>query len=146
MTRSAVGLGATWIALVAAVSGCGGPDVHRVSGKVTLNGEALPEAIISFMPEAEEGSPAFGRTDQEGKYTLRQTEDVQGLEIGSYRVRITTYQEGDPLADPPVPPVPERVPPKYNVQTELTAEVEPGENVRDFPLEWKAPRRSTGRY
>jgi hypothetical protein len=134
------GLGVLGIVLGVAVSGCGGPKWHPVSGRVTLNGEALPDAIVSFTPEGEEGSPGLGRTDQEGKYVLRQTAKVEGLEVGRYRVHITTYQEGEPDADPPVPPVPERVPPKYNAKTELTADVEPGENVCDFRLESQGRR------
>jgi len=122
------------IALPLALSGCG--EAHpSVTGKVTLDGSPLADAIVSFMPENEEGIPAFGRTDREGHYTLHESSEAGGAVVGKYTVRISTFREGQPDADPPIPPVKEKVPPRYNVETELAVEVKEGENVFDFDLE-----------
>jgi len=121
------------IGLPLALSGCG--DARpSVTGKVTLDGSPLPDAIISFMPESEEGAPSFGRTDGQGNYTLQESQEAGGAAVGKYTVRITTYRDGQPEVDPPIPRVPEKVPPRYNLDTELTEEVKPGENVFNFPL------------
>lgn len=60
--------------------------------------------------------------------------DQMGAMIGEHKVRITSYrQERSP--DGVITEVPERVPSKYNAQTELTETVEEGSQEINFPLE-----------
>ena len=119
----------------AAIAGCGGADnVGQVSGKVTLGGEPLAGAIVKFQPTAG-GSPSAAIVDGSGNYKLGYTEGVQGAEIGSHKVIISTFSAGNPDAEPPKPPVAEKVPSKYNAKSELTADVKAGSNTIDFPLE-----------
>jgi hypothetical protein len=125
---------ARWLGLVLMISGCGSVEYPAVTGRVTLDGEPLPDAVISFMPVDEQGVPTLGVTDSRGVYTLEQTADATGAPAGKYTVRITTYREGRPEADPPIVGAAERVPAQYNVRTTLKAEVRPGENVLDFEL------------
>lgn len=120
--------------LAAALAGCGGPDYYPVTGKVTLDSQPLPNASITFMSESEDATAAFGWTDEEGNYQLECGLDELGTPAGTYRVHITTYQEGNDQDDPPIPPVPEKVPAEYNIQSKLTAEVKPEENVLNFEL------------
>ena len=118
------------------IAGCGGPkDVGGVSGTVTLGGQPLADAMITFSPTAEGGSSGVGQTDSEGHYTLSYAAGVQGAQQGANEVRITTFREAEPDGDPPQPAVPEKVPAKYNVKTELKVEVKAGSNILDFPLE-----------
>jgi hypothetical protein len=120
---------------VLVIVGCEARLQHpTVTGKVTLDGEPLPNAVVSFMPVDEQGSPTLAVTDRRGAYTLEQTADVPGAPAGKYTVRITTYREGRPEADPPVAGAAEKVPAHYNIRSTLTAEVRPGENVVDFEL------------
>jgi len=139
MSRSSIESGLAMsvilISLSPALSGCGGVKYYPVSGEVTLDGRALPEATVSFMPEDDLGTPALGKTDSQGNYTLQQTRNIGGTAAGVYRVRITTFFEGIPDIEPPMPARPEKVPVKYNLQSELVREVKPGENVFDFPLD-----------
>jgi hypothetical protein len=121
--------------LAAVMSGCGGPTGPEVTGSVTLDGDPLGEATISFLPENRELAPLITSTDLEGKYTLER--GVDGVAEGTYTVRITTYRPAITEIDPPIPGVKEKVPAKYNVQTTLNAEVSSGENVHDFPLDSK---------
>ncbi len=132
---SGIGMGAPIIAWTLTWLGCGGPAYHPVGGKVTLDGRPLPDATVSFIPQSDEGTPAFGKTDSEGNYSLEESQDVVGLVAGKYSVRITTFFEGVPEYDPPLPALPEKVPAKYNVNTELIEEVKPGENVINLELE-----------
>jgi len=120
--------------MLLAIAGCGGSDCFPVTGRVTLDTAPLPDAAITFMPESEEGTAAFGWTDEEGNYRLERDLDEFGTTAGTYRVRISTYQEGNDQDDPPIPPVPERVPAEYNINSKLTVEVKAEENVFNFDL------------
>ena len=112
------------------------PPHPGVSGTVTLDGQPLANATMSFLPDDDQLEPSFARTDQKGNYALQQTEAVAGAMPGRYTVRITTYEPAVTESDPPEAGIPERVPTKYNIQTELAAEVKPVENnVIDFPLD-----------
>jgi hypothetical protein len=133
--------------LVAALSaatllGCetASPDnVGKVSGKVTLEGQPLPDATVKFSPIREGGSSALGRTDADGKYSLNYASGIEGAEIGENRVSISTYNAGDPDGEPPQPKVLEKVPMKYNIRSELTREVNAGDNPIDFDLKTDGP-------
>ncbi|MGE0757576.1 MAG: carboxypeptidase-like regulatory domain-containing protein [Pirellulaceae bacterium] len=123
------------VAWVVSLIGCGGPEnVGQVSGKVTMDGQPLADAVVQFEPLAG-NAPSSGITDASGEYTLRYTREHLGAEVGEHRVRITTFRGGDPDADPPRPPVKEKVPAKYNGQTELRADVKSGANTFDFELQ-----------
>jgi hypothetical protein len=115
--------------------GCGGnSNVGSVTGTVTLDGNPVSGALVSFTPK-KGGSPSVGRTDDSGKYFLQYTRDQQGAEIGEHSVKITTYLAADPEADPPQAEVPEKIPIKYNYKTELTKEVKSGTNTIDLELQ-----------
>ena len=119
------------------LAGCGsgggdGPELGTVTGKVTLDGEALPNAVVMFSPEG--APPSFATTNSSGKYTLRYSAGREGVPLGKCRVRINTFSDG---TDEGRPAGPEKVPTKYNNQTELTAEVKAGANEFDFPLDSK---------
>src|SRR5262245_60968169 len=86
---------------VAAV-GCGGPDVARVSGKITLNGQPLAGAHVTFQPISPgpnvrpEVAGSVGRTDASGHYSLRLVEpDRAGALVGEHRVTISTAEAAE---------------------------------------------------
>lgn len=106
------------------------PDVGRVTGVVTLDGEPLADAVLTFEP-MEEARPSYGKTDSSGRYELYYTDDNPGATIGKHRVRITTASSGGEDEAP----TPEKLAAKYNMKTELSADVAPGKNTIDFPLE-----------
>jgi len=134
-------VGATLIALIAALTGCGNADLGSVSGKVSLDGQPLPGAQVSFMP-SKGGGPSFGETDGEGNYTLTHTSGSSGAVLGSHTVSIVVEEEGeydDSGSDEQgrlriTKDKPGKVPARYNEQTELTADVKAGENTFDFSL------------
>ncbi len=128
--------GLTALLLVTLV-GCTDNSHFPVSGHITMDASPLPQATVSFVPTPDAGTAAVGRTDDNGNYTIQESSDLKGLEPGTYRVRITTYDEGDLDAEPPLPRVRERVPVQYNLDTTLTAEVKEQENTFDFQLESK---------
>jgi len=118
------------------VLGCGGgrSDLGRVTGEVTLDGQPLPNATVIFQPDTA-GPASYGLTNAEGKYTMMYDQSTQGAVIGSHTVQITTFQEGDKDAEPPIPAAAEALPAKFNRNSELRHEVQAGSNSIDFALE-----------
>jgi hypothetical protein len=72
-------------------------------------------------------SPSYGRTDQDGRYSLGYKRGVQGARLGSHTVKIAEVTE--------ITGRPQRVPPRYHTPSELRVQVEPDtQNVFDFDL------------
>ncbi len=132
--------------LVFSLAGCGRgdqPDLGLVTGTVTMDDAPLKGVQVMFSPE--NGRPAIGMTDAEGKYTLKYIRDSMGCKVGPNKVEIG-LAEGDDVdatsdaSEDAAPKKPRksskpRIPARYNSNTELTADVKPGENVFDFKLE-----------
>lgn len=117
--------------------GCfgGRPDLDfgNVHGKVILQGKPLADATVCFQPES--GRPSYGKTNQAGEYKLNFMGKEWGALVGNHQVAITTEDRIENQETGESRWQPEILPPKYNSQTELTAVVEPGENVIDFTLD-----------
>ena len=114
--------------LIVLVVGCGpaGPELAPVTGRVTLDGEPLYPADVVFQPDGAK-PPSFGRTDEDGRYTLGYKRGVEGALVGPHTVRIMIVTEQTRG--------PQLVPPRYNTESELRREVLAGEeNVFDFDL------------
>ena len=70
----------------------------------------------------------MGFTNAQGRYELNYLRDIKGATIGLHTVRISSAPPREGL--PPVVPIP----PRYNRETELTAEVVSGANIFDWAL------------
>lgn len=78
-------------------TGCAPPEVERpdttgVTGTVTLNGEPVEAATVTFVADGE-GQDAIGRTDANGKYTLTTFGGSDGAIAGEYKVKIAKYTD-----------------------------------------------------
>jgi hypothetical protein len=126
---------AALVSLVLAVGcgGRGGPKLATVRGNVTLGGKPLPQATVLFVPA--EGRSSSGITDKNGRYELGYTTDRNGAVLGKHRVRISTYLRSNDEGKS----VPESVPSRYNVESDLTREVIAGKNEINFELEAGGP-------
>ena len=153
MNRLFVLVGVVGCLLCLASLGCGpgGPAAGDVTGVVTLDGKPLTNSLVTFSPEA--GGPAStGKTDAEGKYELYRIEG-KGAVLGKHKVSVTTLQEaaaaaamssdsadyakqamGGAATDYNKAAVVERIPARYNAQTELSFEVKSGDNTANFDL------------
>lgn len=131
-TRLATLCGIALLAVGMLTIGCssGGPDLGRVEGRVTLDGKPLPGAMVMFKPL--KGRPSLAETDGDGHYSLDYRIDDSGALLGTHTVTISTFKQADGLFIKK--DVPERVPPKYNRRTSLTAEVKAGLNEINFDL------------
>jgi hypothetical protein len=124
--------------------GCGDSDFQfaPVSGKVTLNDQPLADATITFLPSGsagEAGPPSWAVTDAQGSYSLQSRDGQTGAVVGQHRVMITTSKEpegDDERDDVYANRTPEKVPLRYNAETELTFDVpvEGAEGNADFTL------------
>lgn len=131
--------------------GCGRrlPETSVVSGRVTFQGQPIGTGRIVFYPE--EGRPAMGVIESDGRYRLTTFQSGDGATLGKHRVtieakRVTGEDDapkkgvqgllgGDEVVDTAA--VAEwLVPEKYSrLETSpLNAEVKPGTNRLDFEL------------
>ncbi|QDU90820.1 hypothetical protein Pla175_42330 [Pirellulimonas nuda] len=124
-------------------AGCSKPDfaVAPVAGTVTLGGEPLAGALVTFQPRASEGGilagrPSVGETGPDGRYQLETYDGYEGAVVGTHRVSISTFRkkaaEGD--SSSVVVIAEERVPARYNRQSELSVEV-PSSGLGDCNFE-----------
>lgn len=132
--------------------GCGGsdqPELGQVTGTITLDGKPLSGIAVVFQPDS--GRPARGMTDAEGKYELTYIRETKGTKVGPNRVEIAPSEDGEAeeeleiadenadaesksatkLSKSGKPTIPAR----YNLRSELKADVKAGKNTFDFKLE-----------
>ncbi|UUO05176.1 carboxypeptidase regulatory-like domain-containing protein [Blastopirellula sp. J2-11] len=132
--------GVVALVLAALTVGCSkppGPETGYVTGVVTLDGKPIDNATVKFEPV--NARPSVGFTDADGRYDLIYTASRNGAVLGEHQVRITTANDagGGEGGQPLVTASKETVPVKYNVKTELTAQVDAGSNTINFDLKTK---------
>ena len=81
------------------VCGCGGgvadqPELAAVSGQVTLDGQPLPNVILTFKPVGE-GRSSSGVSDEDGNYSLQYTANADGAMIAKHSVKVAMVEEDD---------------------------------------------------
>ncbi len=108
----------------------GMPAVAPVTGTVTLNGEPLAGASVIFQSES--GHSSMGTTDSTGSYQLTAPGNQKGAVIGLNKVKINSK-----LDAPPGPNWKDPIPARYNSASELSAQVNAGQNSFNFALEKK---------
>lgn len=120
------------------MAGCSGDDPlgrRTISGTVTLDGTPLDSGVIHFEPLDETGGHGGGGVVADGKYELPAK---HGLPEGNYRVSISAPEviDQEPVMGRELPPPAERIPRKYNIESQLTAQVtSEGPNTLAFQLE-----------
>jgi hypothetical protein len=113
-------------------AGCAKPNIGTVAGTVTVDGSPATRGSIAFFP-ANRKSPTAGSEIVDGRYSAE-------VALGTARVeiRVPKVLGEKKLYNTPDSPkqkiLAESLPAKYNDQTELKVEVQPGENHQDFSL------------
>jgi hypothetical protein len=138
--------------LVAVVlGGCGGSGPRRapVAGKVTIGGQPLAKGRILFIPEAPNAGPATSAAIVGGAYQIPQAE---GAVIGRNRVEVEAeWNLGFAIDDEaayakrggrPLPPNP--IPPQYNRESTLVADIKAGQD-NTFDITIPGARHSAAR-
>jgi hypothetical protein len=117
-------------------AGCSDSRLATVTGTITVDGRPLEKGSISFFPADGKG-PTAGSDVKDGKYTATK------VAVGTVKVQIRYAKKvGEkPLYDTPNSPVrplfKEALPAKFNDKTELTLEVKPGTNEKQWDLSTK---------
>jgi hypothetical protein len=115
------------------LAGCS-PSAVEVGGRATLDGEPLADALVTFQSNQGERVYAYGRSDANGEYSLKQTETQSGLPAGEYTIRVTTFLGPVEGSGSDEPRSPERVPACYNSESTLTATVTAEQTRWNLPL------------
>ncbi|HWL08574.1 MAG TPA: hypothetical protein VNQ76_09225 [Planctomicrobium sp.] len=123
------------------LSGCGEQqlfDYARVSGTVTLDGNPLPEVTVIFVPKGDgksaiTGELSAGKTDSEGRFTLKTPSGRKGAKVDTHAVLVVDEDE-NPDPNQKMRKI-SRVPKRYSEEGTLTFEVSNrGTRSADFPL------------
>jgi hypothetical protein len=99
----------------------------KMSGKITLDGVALPYAQV-FFTDTSTNNSAFGLADEQGNYTIMFNTEKQGIEPGEKKVEIWSARGGPDFIGPFRVPEEilkekEKVPAQYNTKSTLTVRV-----------------------
>jgi hypothetical protein len=120
--------------------GCGDYRLAPVSGRITLNGEPLADAYVTFQPIGDKDHPnpgpgSVGKTDADGKYSLRTAgSQGNGAVIGKHRVTIRKGRPTKSGVNEDYTLYQETLPARYNSKTELEFEVTGATDHADFDL------------
>jgi hypothetical protein len=123
------------LAAAFAAAGCAEPTRGVVTGTVTIDGAPAKSGAIAFFP-VDGKSQTTGAAIIDGQYEAEVPFGAQKVEI-----RVSKKVGEKKLYDTPDSPIKpilaEALPARYNDATELTLEVQPGENRKDFALTTK---------
>ncbi len=119
-------------------------NLVQVRGTVKLNGEPLPNAVVTFE-SPDDGTLSFAQTNSSGGYQLRFDSDAMGITPGKKLVRISTARKlaglngeeeggGENKSAEPSERPQELIPDSYNQNSELFVDVSSSKTVFDFDL------------
>jgi hypothetical protein len=125
--------GCAALLVVIGFAGCSSEGTKgTVEGTVTLDRQPLEQGLIRFVPADGKSQPADA-TITSGKFKAE-------VPVGDVRVEITSpkvvgkMKMYDTPDSPTVDRIEEAIPPKYNVNTELTMTVPKGKTEKQFDL------------
>ncbi len=120
-----------------ALVGCGDDGKAVVKGRVTLDGEPVPNGIVQFFPEDKKSPSGKPGIIENGTYT------ASGVPIGKVRVVVNSSQvvgkkKADEKPESPMVDVhKEMIPAKYHSPSILVKEIKPGANEINLELTTK---------
>ena len=125
------------------MTGCGpsGPELAEVSGTVSVDGQPVPNALLTFIPVG--GTTSYGKTNSQGVYKLMFTDTKSGAMLGTHNVEIEVKRfSKDEAAEMKAAGMDVgsefiQIPKKYKAPGALTAEVKRGRNTIDFAMTTK---------
>jgi hypothetical protein len=124
-----------FLAALLLLAGCGRDRMSEVSGTVKVDGKAAETGAISFIP-ADGKAPTTGAEISGGIYRAKVP-----IGMAKVQIRVSTVKGKKKLYDTPESPyqniLEEVLPAKFNDETELTLDVKPGKNPKDWDLKSK---------
>jgi hypothetical protein len=126
-------IGIPLLLLVPFVTGCGGDGLASAHGRVTCDGNAVEDGTIRFLPVDGKG-PTAAIPIHDGSYEVRVAVGSKRVEIdGRKKVGTRLASKGN-NSSPMVDDFRQYLPEKYNVKSELTAEIHGGTNELNYEL------------
>ena len=123
--------------ILTVVIGCGGkkwPPTNKTAGTVTLDGQPLEGATVSFFPQGD-FKPANGKTDSAGRFEMTTFNANDGAMTGSFGVAVARYPELK------IETTPEGTPWTEDMESDAPPEADkPDEN--DLPKKYADPETS----
>jgi hypothetical protein len=127
-----------FIGLLFALSGCTGSDngvsKQAIAGTVLLDGQRLAAGSILFMPENRpakgDGSVATGDLIMNGRFSIT---SERGLIPGMYKIMIFSEKKQHEERGKPDPSADEKIPARFNFNTELALDFKEG--IKDLKIE-----------
>jgi hypothetical protein len=114
------------------ITGCGKSNIGIVTGTISVDGAAAKSGSIAFFPTNRKSSTA-GSEIVDGRYTAK-----VALGTAKVEIRVPKVVGQKKLYDTPDSPIKqmmaESLPKKYNDETGLELDVQPGKNLQDFDL------------
>jgi hypothetical protein len=119
-----------WLTCLACafLSGCGGPKIAKVTGRVTYDGKPVTEGKIRFYPES--GRMALGNIGPDGTYTLTTFKPDDGALIGTHQVAIESTRVG-----------PGSYQPLKSIEEEMEQSRKGGKVLVPGKVEWLVPEK-----
>jgi hypothetical protein len=93
MNRNYLQRGLVLLPLLAFLGCDGKPGLSKVAGKVTLDGQPLPNVSVQFISEDGSGAPASGVTGADGSFRLTTFSTGDGARPGTYKVVVQAIDE-----------------------------------------------------
>lgn len=117
--------------------GCSKQDPNRgqVTGIVEVDGQPAAEGAITFYP-VDDNLAGSGGAIANGRYTVNANVGLSKVIINVPKV-VGQRKVYDTPDSPMMSVTEELLPPKYNDQTTLTYDVQPGPNEKNFSLKTK---------
>ena len=81
------------VALV--LTGCnrgGSPNMVKIRGTVTYNGQPLTQGTVVYVPQGAEGRQARGEIQPDGSYVLTSLKDGDGAQQGDYVITVVSLK------------------------------------------------------
>jgi hypothetical protein len=127
---------ASALALTPLACGGSGPEMARVTGKVSYQGKPVAKGLVTFVSTGNTRN-ATGQLDPNGYYKLQTETAGDGAELGDYQVTVYAHDEQVLDYKPKVPVKAERrTPEKYESPktSGLNRTVKGGSNEFNFEL------------
>jgi hypothetical protein len=116
------------------LTGCG-PATGTVSGEINVGGKPADRGVITFSP-ADSSGEAVTAEISNGKYQAKMVAGKKNVQISIPKVIGKRPESTAPNAAI-VEITEERLPERYNSQTTLTFDVQPGSNTKNWEVESK---------
>lgn len=118
--------------------GCADPNTARIVGSVLVDGQPVARGTIAFIA-ADGTGDSVSAVINNGRYEVSTTNGAKIIQITVPRIVSQRRAFNDPSA-PMLDVTEETIPEKYNSNSVLKMDAQPGSNTKDWSIESKSNR------